>query len=298
LVPILGSDNLPGCSGVIVSNSGYMVTDFHCLMNKTRSSDGEISDLSPTVEFRKGRVIAQGQGTYLKFPKSSDPGFNYQEFNKNFDDWALVKLPERPDGYACSQASENSPEGSSVYHLGFPEEYTMQNSWLRAMLDPGQHEFKNPGLQQLRQKLAEEFKAALQKGEPWAVSVAFPLYISLGYNYGTVKAAAKRLPLMNQQADLDKVIDSTRFNYSTAPIHIGMSGGGVFGIDTGHLIGLNVFTFGNLQFSYVGFPYGIGFIKIPYVKEAIRRKVGDKIVSQAFDCKPTTKNVTHFLASE
>ena len=299
LIPIGNAQHLPTCSGVIISNSGYVLTDFHCIYGKNRNTKGEISDLSPKAEFAKATILAQGNGTYTQFPHSKSPGFNFKKFNEIFDDWAILKLPERPGGYACSQASIEASEGDSMYHLGFPQEYTMNNSWLKAMLDPAQHEFKDKNLGALRKKLAEEFQNALKRGESWAMNVAYPLYISLGYNFNSVAAASKRMPVMSAQSDLDNVIDPKNYGYSTAPIHVGMSGGGAFSVDTGHLVGLNVFTFGDLRMSYAGFPYGIGFIKVSNVKNAIRKKLGEKLVSQAFDCNPAPKKAaTHFIAAE
>jgi hypothetical protein len=298
MIPIAGRENLPSCSGVIVSNSGYVITDFHCVFNKPRNDKGEITDLSPKSEFRKARVLAQGKGTYLNFPGSQSPGFNFKEFNKNFDDWALLKLPERAGGYACAQVSEDVSDGASVYHMGFPQVLTMANSWLKTMLDPGQNEFKDSTAQQLRQKLADQIREGLARGDDWAVSAAYPLWISLGYSFKTVANAQKRVPILSQQADLDKVIDLDHYSFSTAPIHVGMSGGGVFGIDNGQLLGLNVFTFGNMMYSNAGFPYGVGFIRIDYIKESIRKKLDAKTLREAFDCKPSSNNPTHFLAAD
>lgn len=290
--------SLPNCSAVVISNSGYALTDFHCIYGLNRTTNGDMSNISSRKEFAKARIVAQGKGTYLNFPNSKSPGFNFSKFNEFFDDWALLKLPEREGGYACVPASEPAAEGDSLFHLGFPQEYTMQNSWLKAMLDPEQRSFKDKEVQGLRVKLAKAFQEALNRGENWAIDVAHPMYISLGYNFKTVAAAARKIPQMAMQADLDNVINLNNYGFSSAPLHKGMSGGGVFSIDTGHLIGLNVFTFGDQTRSYLGFPYGVGFVKTSYIREALRKTVGESVIKDAFNCKPSTKTPTHFLASE
>jgi hypothetical protein len=302
------------CSGVFVSNDGYLLTALHCLQDaettenialfssKNTGEGGLIVGTSPSTYLKNitirtqalwpdianknieasAQVILMGRGFAYRFPEANSSLVAKNKFREELEDFAILKFDSLPSGVHCVPLStENSANGEEIWHSGFPQH--VQTPYLRFL--------KN------KQK-AELERADNEQGTRWVFDAFAPLYISTGHvynNYNDILTSRPRIA--GDAAVIDAISDQKMYLASSAASMGGFSGGGAFDLK-GNLIGINAmrgFTNG-VKYDAAGnpdkdkiakatdFSYGTSIIKADHIYKRAQQTLGEQSAANIFNC--------------
>lgn len=243
------------------------------------------------------KLVALGKG-YPDLKKhwrhTDEEIINNSKIISNYtDDYAIIKLNRIPQHHRCVKTAQKMPEnGSLTWATGYPVHVRRKQTYL-SLKTIDSLIFKAIAF---APEVAVFFRRAAATirdytNESWysfeTNQLESPFYIAVGRVFGNYSQLKKEFPYpINSQSDqlLDLVTDPQKYIVSTAFTKSGFSGGGLF--NTNHeLIAINSMSPAVLTFSEEKFQPMMSHVRIDYIKNQVREKLGQEMLNKIFNCE-------------